>query len=213
MNRNTVLLVLGWAIARFGAFHIKPEVPANPTLNYIGVSLAAISGFFYLFVKNETNTIIQEEQNLIIDENNFENIEEIRNVNNDESGSTSNNNTFIDRLNPVTKRLVGTSMSLLAGVLYAFTFTPTLYIQDNYDHASKNALDYVFSLYTGIYIVSISYFTLYCMIKKNKPNIYPKVILPGLISGLMWLVLEEIKIKNFRRNFKITLTFYNKGHC
>jgi len=85
---------------------------------------------------------------------------------------------FLENLNGTTKRILGTSLAIFSGILYAFTFTPALYIQDNSDKfpgASDDALDYVFSLYTGIYISSISYFIIYCMIKKNKPNIQPEV--------------------------------------
>ncbi len=185
--RNTVLLVLGWAVARFGAFQIKPEIPSNPTLNYVGVSLAAISGIFYLFVKNETgNTANQDQENLIEnnDPNDFTSLNEIINVSSTDTGQQSGN--YLDRLDPNMNRIFGTTMAVLAGILYAFTFTPALYIQDNYENASQNALDYVFSLYTGIYVVSITYFTIYCILKKNKPVIYPRVILPGLAAGLMW---------------------------
>ncbi|KAJ8320880.1 hypothetical protein KUTeg_002467 [Tegillarca granosa] len=27
---------------------------------------------------------------------------------------------------------------------------------------------------------------IYCILKRNKPDIYPKVIVPGLVSGIMW---------------------------
>jgi hypothetical protein len=180
-------LVLGWAVARFGAFNIKPEIPNNPTLNYVGVSLAAISGIFYLFVRNETNDTTNQDQENLIQNNNpndFTSLNEIINVSNPDSQQQSGN--FLERLNPNMKRILGTTMAVVAGILYAFTFTPALFIQDNYENASQNALDYVFSLYTGIYVVSISYFTIYCVIKKNKPEMYPRVILPGLASGLMW---------------------------
>ena len=43
--------------------------------------------------------------------------------------------------------------------------------------------DYVFSLYTGILVTSIFYFAIYCILKKNKPEVNPKAILPGLVSG------------------------------
>ena len=49
-----------------------------------------------------------------------------------------------------------------------------------------SALDYVFACFVGIYVSSTIYFLIYIIIKKNKPAIYPRAILPGVISGLMW---------------------------
>lgn len=179
---NTVLLIIGWAVARFGFLGVTPEVPSNVVLNYVGVAMAAISGVFYLFVKSESSTP-EERQTLVsapIAEITTENEIAVVLSNND-AGNQSE--TFFDRLNTSTKRTLGISMAIFSGILYAFTFTPALYIQDNYDGASKNGLDYVFSLYTGIFVSSIFYFTIYCIIKKNKPQVFPSVILPGLISG------------------------------
>lgn len=47
-----------------------------------------------------------------------------------------------------------------------------------------NYLDMLFNFYTGILLTSTGYFTIYCLIMKNNPKVYPKSILPGLISGL-----------------------------
>lgn len=165
---------------------MKPEVPSNQTLNYIGVALCGLSGLFYLFVKSDSQSP-EERQPLLHSvppEQTVGNEDEIVPV-----VLTTNNQAveeekfFIERLSASKKRIVGITMSCLSGVLYGFTFTPALYVQDNYPDASDNALDYVFSLYTGIYLSSIFYFTVYCVISKNKPKVYPRVILPGLVSG------------------------------
>ena len=47
-------------------------------------------------------------------------------------------------------------------------------------------LDYVFGQFTGILVTSTIWFILYCVWKRNKPKIYPEVILPALASGIMW---------------------------
>lgn len=48
------------------------------------------------------------------------------------------------------------------------------------------AIDYTFGLFTGILLTSSFYFAVYAIYKRNKPMVYPKVILPGLVSGIMW---------------------------
>ncbi len=40
-------------------------------------------------------------------------------------------------------------------------------------------LDYVFAQYSGIFLTSTVYFILYCAIKKNRPQVFPKAVLPG----------------------------------
>jgi len=48
------------------------------------------------------------------------------------------------------------------------------------------AIDYSFGLFTGILLASSFYFVVYGIYKRNKPIVYPKIILPGLLSGVMW---------------------------
>lgn len=163
---------------------MKPEVPSNQTLNYIGVVMCGLSGVFYLFVSSDSHSPRDAERQPLLAEQ--------PNVRGDEDEIVpivvlSTNNTrddfFVDRLSRSRKRVLGITLSCLAGVLYGFTFTPALYVQDNYPDASANALDYVFSLYTGIYLSAVFYFALYCALMKNSPKVYPRVILPALISG------------------------------
>lgn len=164
-------LVIGWANARFGWFGVNPQVPSDRIMNYIGVSLAASSAIFYLFIKSnidEENPSINETEPLIEREPILTETEE---------------SDFFDRLNPSVKKILGTSLAIFAGVMYGLNFTPVLYIIDNYSGASKNGLDYVFSMYTGILMTSLVYFTIYCAFKRNNPFVNTKAILPGLISG------------------------------
>lgn len=56
-------------------------------------------------------------------------------------------------------------------------------------------LDYVFAQYSGIFLTSTVYFLLYCAIKKNKPQVFPKAILPGkrhhlsFIFTSFWIII------------------------
>ncbi len=175
---NVILLCLGWAIARFGFFGITPEVPSNPTYNYIGVALTLISGVFFVFVKpNTTEKKTDELTDGLITNQQIEEVEEVSTRDN------SNQQIYFGNLNKNLKRVIGICLACCSGCLYAFTFTPALYVQDTYKDASPNALDYVFSLYTGIFVTSISYFSVYCIVKKNKPVVYPNVILPAICAG------------------------------
>lgn len=49
-----------------------------------------------------------------------------------------------------------------------------------------SALDYVFATFTGILATSTVYFLIYAAFTGNNPKVYPRAILPGFVSGLMW---------------------------
>ena len=51
-----------------------------------------------------------------------------------------------------------------------------------------SALDYVFAQYCGIFLAGSVYFVIYVACMKNQPQVYPKVILPAIASGIMWAV-------------------------
>ena len=55
------------------------------------------------------------------------------------------------------------------------------------------AIDYTFGLFTGILMTSTFYFVTYAIYKRNKPVLYPKIILPGLVSGIMWGIATSKK--------------------
>lgn len=160
---------------------MKPEVPSNEALNYAGVALCAVSGLFYLLVKSESQ-LPDDARPLVTDTREDDIVPSVNN--NDAANRSDGDSFFMDHWSPAKKRIAGITMACVAGVLYAVTFTPALYVQDNYPGASQNALDYVFSFYTGIYLTSIFYFAVYCAISKNKPKLYPQIVLPGLISGI-----------------------------
>ena len=47
-------------------------------------------------------------------------------------------------------------------------------------------LDYVFGQYVGIFVCSTTWFIFYCIVKRFKPQVYKEIIIPGIISGMMY---------------------------
>ncbi|RNA06597.1 transmembrane protein -like [Brachionus plicatilis] len=164
-------LIIGWATARFGFFGLDANVPSSLSMNYIGIVLALISFIFYIFVKSETS------------KNQVDSVD-LTNSTQVLKDSDVRQSDFFGRLNSVKKRIVGISLAAISGILYGQSNTPVLYTAQI--HESKNYLDYVLSYYTGILLASLGYFVIYSALKKNKPIVYPQVILPGLLSGWMW---------------------------
>lgn len=48
----------------------------------------------------------------------------------------------------------------------------------------------MFAHFCGIFLSSTGYFIIYCMVMRNKPRVYNRAILPGIVSGLMWGVAD-----------------------
>ncbi len=88
--------------------------------------------------------------------------------------------------NDIRRQVVGTLMSIFAGVMFGLSYTPITYIQNNYSNASQDYNDYAFSFSCGIFLSSIGYFVLYSIFEMNNPQIYPQTILPGLVTGLLF---------------------------
>jgi hypothetical protein len=81
-------------------------------------------------------------------------------------------------------------LALYAGVLYGLTFTPVIYMQDNPSRFETppptEALHYVFSHFTGIYLTSTLAFIVYILGTGNRPFVNTHTILPSLISGTLF---------------------------
>ncbi|XP_012885259.1 PREDICTED: transmembrane protein 144 isoform X1 [Dipodomys ordii] len=175
----------GWASSRFGWFGMDSEEVSKPLLNYIGAGLSIVSAFIFLFIKTEvaTSTCSMDTTPLMT--------EHVINTAPDPCAGCS----WVDRLSPAHHRIVGCSLAVISGIFYGSTFVPIIYIKDHgkrndsiYAGASQYDLDYVFAHFSGIFLTSTVYFLAYCMIMKNSPKLYPKAVLPGFLSGVLWAI-------------------------
>jgi len=85
-------------------------------------------------------------------------------------------------------------------VFYGVNFDPPTYLMDH--GGSQNGLDYVFSHFCGIYLTSTAFFLIYCIAKRSKPVLFPQIVLPGIISGILWSAAD---ISWFVANAKLDL--------
>jgi len=54
-------------------------------------------------------------------------------------------------------------------------------------------IDYLFGVYCGILLASTFYMFVYSAIKWNLPKLYPKTVIPGIVSGIMWgIAMREL---------------------
>jgi len=175
-------LLLGWSCGTFGILGQSKGTVSVPALNYVGVIVCVASLVVYLFVKSEVgetkneSTVESESEGLI-------------NGNPEDSVPKKEESSWADKLSMTQRRIIGLVGSVISGVFYGLNFNPPLYLMGKEGH-STNSLDYVFSHFTGIWITSTFYFLVYCAIKKNKPDLYPQVVLPGILSGILWAIAD-----------------------
>lgn len=205
-------LLGGWATGRFGWFGVTASVPNNEVMNYIGVGLCVCSAAVFALIKNEITPIQSSESEPLLTQRARQdyssqsgealytttNTHDVlvfsnrrRNSNSINMSDVNEDGSFIDRMSPGTKRVVGLVLCVFSGLMYGQMFTGATYVQDHKDQypgATDNGLDYVFSCFCGIYITSTVFFCIYIAFMKNKPKVYPRVILPGMISGAMWAI-------------------------
>ncbi|XP_070553814.1 transmembrane protein 144-like isoform X2 [Ptychodera flava] len=205
-------LLMGWTSGRFGWFGLKPEIPSNQLLNYLGVGFAVFRVIGFLLIKSDGTNLSEskvtaagqlENNKTGHSDNQYDEFQSLLEksiadqhvqVHGQQQSSPeigSDDASWVDKLSPLWKRIVGCSLSVVAGCLYGLNFAPCIWIQDNVDGASKNGLDYVFAHFCGIYVTGTAYFIIYCIVMKNKPKIFPKLILPAMVSGGMWGIAQS----------------------
>ncbi|XP_019621370.1 PREDICTED: transmembrane protein 144-like [Branchiostoma belcheri] len=84
----------------------------------------------------------------------------------------------------------GITLAMFSGCMYGLNFAPVIYAQQHYEGATDNGLDYVFAHFSGIYATSTLYFILYSMYMRNRPAVFPRAILPALLSGTMRAIAQ-----------------------
>jgi hypothetical protein len=149
---------------------------AAQPLNYAGVVLAVIALGLYTQVKAEDpgkkrDTRTSDVPNLMAVE-----------LLPDAAGSAAAGST-------TGKKILGFGMAVVAGLLFGNTFTPPDYLKDN-GYGPVGPLDYIFSHYIGIFATSTLWFIVYCCYMRGSPLINPKIVLPALISGVMWGIAQ-----------------------
>uniref|UniRef100_A0A8C1W4Q7 Transmembrane protein 144b n=1 Tax=Cyprinus carpio TaxID=7962 RepID=A0A8C1W4Q7_CYPCA len=201
-------LLIGWASSRFGWFGLHSEEVSKPILNYCGAGLCLLSAIIFFFVKSDVQKRTStESMPLLIDD---------RRLNPD---STSPSESWVDTISPKSKRVLGCILAIFSGVFYGSSFVPIFYIKVHgltnssmFTGSSQNETDYCFAHYSGIFLMSTVYFIAYCAVMKNRPRIYPKAILPGFLSGLMWgLATYAWFMANYYLSAVITFPIINAG--
>uniref|UniRef100_A0A672ZII3 Transmembrane protein 144b n=1 Tax=Sphaeramia orbicularis TaxID=375764 RepID=A0A672ZII3_9TELE len=180
LNYSLTLSKAKWRIrrgvflfCRFGWFGIAVPEVSRPVLNDCGAGLCMASGFIFFFVKTNAQLHPYSESTPLL----FDRVSILLNM----------------FLLISSQEHIGCLLAVVSGLLYGSSFVPILYIKSHssspdsvFYGASVYDLDYVYAQCSGIFLTSTIYFTIYCCAMNNKPRVYSRAVLPGLLSGLMW---------------------------
>jgi glucose uptake protein GlcU len=204
-------MLSGWFI---GKVVLKESVDCSP-LNYSAVGVVVISVIILAFVKSSGKNIerrggLSETTPLLSEQDSLEGSlrDKVREasiqassdkltfspstVRNGGTGAQEWNEndedfSWTDRLGVWPRRIIGFSLALLAGLFFGTQFIFIQYLKFCTDEAHTcNDTDYLFGHFSGILLASTFYLVIYSVVKRNRPCVYPRVIVPGLISGIMW---------------------------
>jgi glucose uptake protein GlcU len=213
-------LLAGWASGKFGLFGLKADTIKDPVLNYIGVALALASLVVSFFIRPTVKKVGESDgdaaarmaledamergdvsgglgkDRLLDDEdgsiNAYPDGAGFDGRDSDEAGEPSDE-LWVEKLSPFNKQVFGVTASIFSGLLYGVNFDPPQYIIDHredFPGAPSQAVELVFSHFVGIWLTSTAYMLIYSAYTRNAPALYPKVILPGFVSGVMWAVAD-----------------------
>jgi hypothetical protein len=89
---------------------------------------------------------------------------------------------WLESFSERSKKILGTLMSIFAGIMFGFNYVPIMYVQNHVKDASQEYNDYELSMCCEIMLSSLFIFVVYCIFERNAPKMYPQAILPGIFE-------------------------------
>jgi len=175
-------LLVGWCVGKFGLFGVIPSTVATPWLNDLGPVFGILAMFVYVFIKPTLEEKPEEAKAILEDD-----YQHHHSINEGDENLLPPKKKFT--LNANIKRIVGAAMALTVGLLYGVCLVP-FQVWYQSQTGDFNALMFVISHYSGIFLMSSFVFVMYSIIKKNRPVIHNNSILPAMVSGVMWGVAQ-----------------------
>eukprot|EP00397_Hematodinium_sp_SG-2012_P056400 GEMP01069562.1.p1 GENE.GEMP01069562.1~~GEMP01069562.1.p1 ORF type:complete len:400 (+),score=33.99 GEMP01069562.1:34-1233(+) len=208
---GTSNMICGWLSGITGAFGKSHErgnlfESGGLALNIVGAVFALAAGIFYFLIEPDVDATKDqkgEEQRETTGTSSTVDVDNEAPCEKEETIEIqTSSNTFA-------KRMTGVLLAIAAGCFYGFNFNPVFSVQQRFTEtplyctnparkgpnpencaALMNVFAYVFWHFTGIVLCSTLIFLVYCAVKKNKPTVNPKIILPAFVSGVMWAIAQ-----------------------
>lgn len=191
-----VQAITGWSVARFGLFGTKPQPVYNNTMNVAGVIIVIVSGVMFAFVKHETQEKeLKTKEHLVEPEKNsyemdISSIPRVDCIHKPLRGKSfsdgSPDKKGLQCIKFPLVKLLYIGLAVVVGITHGFNMTPITYVIENDLNASHDVLDHIFAHYCAVTITTTVIFIIYCVVKRNKPYIYSRLVLPSFTYGSLW---------------------------
>ncbi|CAB01524.3 Transmembrane protein 144 [Caenorhabditis elegans] len=171
---SSISCLTGWAISRFGLFGVPSAVPMSILLNYNGIILLIVGSSIYPFIK--VNVVGSVASDTVLP------MEKLH----QHTQNTEDNVTI-----SYWKKVIAWIGTVIVGLSLGVMTTPVTLLMTRHDIYPKSSeitspVSFHFSFFTGVMIVSVIIFIAYCFVRKGKPSIPPKIVIPSMLSGVFF---------------------------
>eukprot|EP00931_Biecheleriopsis_adriatica_P022879 TRINITY_DN14580_c0_g1_i2.p1 TRINITY_DN14580_c0_g1~~TRINITY_DN14580_c0_g1_i2.p1 ORF type:complete len:348 (+),score=54.09 TRINITY_DN14580_c0_g1_i2:50-1093(+) len=173
-------MIMGWVTGRFGLFDVPREHVKNDALNITGFALAVASLFFFSLARDPDCPEGKDSRDPERADR------EMRHSPSIDSDSSQPQKI---KMPQKMRWILGFSMSMFAGGLFGYTFDPAIELAARSGN-SKDQMDYVWSNFAGIIITGNIVFVLYVLVRGEKSFIRRSVVIPAILSGVIWAVAQ-----------------------
>ncbi|KAF1750879.1 hypothetical protein GCK72_017430 [Caenorhabditis remanei] len=179
---SSISCLTGWAISRFGLFGVPPSLPMSNILNYSGIALLILGSAIYPFIKINVFRAVKviDPHVKVVPMNQLEMEERQQHAEKED----------VD-MNDSVRKVAAWIGTILVGLSLGVMTTPVTLLMTRHDiyplsTEIKSSVSFHFSFFTGVILVSIVIFVFYCLVKKGKPAIPPRIVLPSMLSGVFF---------------------------
>ncbi|PIC28602.1 hypothetical protein B9Z55_020460 [Caenorhabditis nigoni] len=178
---SSISCLTGWAISRFGLFGVPPSIPMSSILNYSGIVLLIFGSAIYPFIKINVFRAVKP-----IDPH----VQVLSMTQLSEFNKSKHSKKDIEMSNSL-KRVAAWIGTVLVGLSLGVMTTPVTLLMTRHDiyplsTEITTSVSFHFSFFTGVILVSVVIFVLYSVIRKGKPKVPSKIVLPSMLSGVFF---------------------------
>ena len=171
---SIIVVMVGWVMSVVGFLGMEKATFYEPYFNYIGLVFCLISIVAFSLIKvNETQLATPAANIFPKFSDQFFN-----------SFGRSQQNL----LKSIILKFLVLLLATAIGLCYGTQFLPTYILlarSKNDSRLSSDPLDYIFPQTVGVLVGGTAILAVYCVIKRNRPFVNQRLVLPGLLSGAL----------------------------
>ena len=172
---SIIVVMIGWIMSVVGFLGMEKATFYEPYLNYIGLVFCLLSIVAFSLIKVNETQLATPASNVL------QKLTHQQFINNT---SLPKQNLLKSVISKFIVLLLATAIGLCYGTQFLSTYI-LLARSKNDTRLSSNPLDYIFPQTVGVLVGGTAMLAIYCVVKKNKPFVNQRLVLPGLLSGAL----------------------------